>query len=51
MSFETIKKLIIVSNVYFWGTEEIDEVSKFWYVLFLSAVFISFLFLITVYLF
>lgn len=34
MSKIVINKLIIASNVYFWGTEEIDEVSKFWYGLF-----------------
>lgn len=41
MSTEVIKKLIIASNVYFWGTEEIDEVSEFWYKLFFKVISFS----------
>lgn len=51
MSFETIKKLIIASNVYFWGTEEVDAVSMGWYTAFLLGAAISFVFLILFYLF
>lgn len=30
--------LINASTQYFWGTDEIDEVSKFWYKLFFKGI-------------
>ena len=50
MSTEIIKKLIIASNVYFWGTEEVDAVSLGWYTAFLLTAAISFVTLILVWL-
>ncbi|MBT2732091.1 hypothetical protein [Carnobacterium sp. ISL-102] len=50
MNMQIIKKLIIASNMYFWGTEEVDEVSKFWYGLFALGSLFSLVILILVWL-
>lgn len=46
-----LKQLIIASNMYFFGSDEIDESSKFWYRLFARASLFSLVILILVSLF
>ncbi|SDQ19431.1 hypothetical protein LHA31_10185 [Carnobacterium viridans] len=43
---EVTERLISASTLYFWGTDEIDEESKFWYKLFFKAIFFSAIILI-----
>lgn len=35
---EVAERLISAGTQYFWGTDEIDEVSKFWYKLFFKVI-------------
>lgn len=46
MTTQTIRKVLVVLNMYFWGTEEVDTVSLGWYTAFLLTAAISFVTLI-----
>lgn len=48
---EVTERLIIASTHYFWGTDEIDEVSLFWYRLFFKGISFSAVFLILAWIF
>lgn len=50
MNMQIIRKLIVASNLYFWGTEEVDPVSMVWYTAFIIGAAISFVTLILVWL-
>lgn len=43
MTIETLKKLVLVSNMYFFGTRKIGPGYAFWYGLLLGAFAISFI--------
>ena len=48
---EVTERLIIASTLYFWGTDEIDEESKFWYRLFFKSICFSAIILLLAWIF